>query len=136
MNSKSILIAAALSLAAVTAQAQGVERGAVQGAREGHHDAGPVGAVVGGAVGAVVGGVNGLLGVDDRPRFRSYVIEQGHPSYHYDGEIVVGTVLPSDGVTFYDVPGDYHLSGYDYTVVDGRTVLVDPRSRRIVQIID
>lgn len=136
MNRKSILLAAVLSLTAATVQAQGIERGAEQGAREGHRDAGAVGAVVGGAIGGVVGGVNGLLGVDDRPRFRSYVIEQHRPSYHYDGEVVVGTVLPSDGVTYYDVPDDYHVSGYDYTIVDGRTVLVDPRTHRIVQIID
>ena len=54
----------------LAASAQGVVRGAAEGAHEGNRDAGPVGAVVGGAVGAVSGGVAGLLGVDQRPRFR------------------------------------------------------------------
>ena len=53
----------------------GVERGA----REGERPAGPVGAIVGGTIGGVVGGVTGILGVDQRPRFRSYVVEQRRP---------------------------------------------------------
>ena len=57
----------ALSGAAV---AQGVIRGAAEGSREGNHAAGPVGAVVGGVAGAVGGGAAGLIGVDQRPRFR------------------------------------------------------------------
>ena len=50
--------------------------------------------------------------------------------------VIVGTVLPEDGVTFYDVPQTYGATPYRYTVVNGRTVLVEPRSRRIVQIIE
>lgn len=29
-------------------------------------------AVVGGVVGGIIGGVNGILGIDDRPRFHRY----------------------------------------------------------------
>ena len=65
-----------------------------QGAREGERAAGPVGAIVGGAVGGVVGGVKGVLGVDERPRFRSYVIEQKRLSYAYRNDLRVGAVLP------------------------------------------
>ena len=54
----------------------GVERGA----REGERAAGPVDAIVGSTVGGVVGGVAGILGVDQRPRFRSYVVEQHRPT--------------------------------------------------------
>jgi hypothetical protein len=45
-------------------------------------------------------------------------------------------VLPESGVTYYDVPADYHVSGYRYTYVNDHAVLVDPHTRRIVQIID
>jgi Protein of unknown function (DUF1236) len=120
----------------MTAQAQGTLRGAQEGARQGDRDAGPVGAVVGGAIGAVAGTVGGILGVEDRPRFREYVVHERHPSYRYDNDFRVGAMLPENGVIYYDVPADYHVSGYRYAYVNDHAVLVDPRTHRIVQIID
>ena len=64
----------------VPVHAQGVPGGAERGARDGERAAGPVGVVVGGVIGGVVGGVTGVLGVDARPRFRSYVVEQRRPA--------------------------------------------------------
>ncbi|MGC1465424.1 MAG: DUF1236 domain-containing protein, partial [Pseudolabrys sp.] len=107
-----------------------------EGARQGAHDAGPIGAVVGGTLGAVAGTVGGILGVEDRPRFREYVVRERVPSYHYESDFRVGAVLPETGVTYYDVPAEYHVTGYRYTYVNEHPVLVDPRTRRIVQIID
>ena len=130
-----MMVLAALALP-MAAQAQGTVRGAQEGAAEGNRAAGPVGAVVGGAVGAAVGTVGGILGVEERPRFRTYVTTQRHPSYRYESEFRVGAELPEVGVTYYDVPSDYHVSGYRYTYVNDHAVLVDPRTRRIVQIID
>ena len=129
------IFAATLALPLV-AQAQGTVRGAQEGARQGAHDAGPVGAVVGGAVGAVAGTVGGILGVEDRPRFREYVVHERLPSYHYSGKFIVGAVLPESGLTYYDIPGEYHVQGYRYAYVNDHAVLVDPRTRVIVQIID
>jgi hypothetical protein len=117
-------------------QAQGVPGGAAQGAAEGDAAAGPVGAVVGGVVGGVAGGVTGLLGIDQRPRFREYVITRHHPSYQYRGDFAVGVILPGEGVTYYDVPPEYGVPGYRYTVVNDHTVLVDPRTHRIVEIVE
>jgi hypothetical protein len=84
----------------------------------------------------VVGGVNGVLGVDERPRFRSYVVEQRRPSYQYREEVRIGAVLPEEGVSYYDVPPEYGVRDYRYTVVNGRTVLVDPRTHRIVEVVE
>ncbi len=117
-------------------QAQGVPGGIERGAREGERAAGPVGAIVGGAIGGVVGGVAGVLGVDERPRFHRYVVEQHRPSYSYREDVRVGAVLPADGVTYYEVPPEYGVRDYRYTVVNDRTVLVDPRTHRIVQIVE
>ena len=129
-------IVAALAIPTL-AQAQGVPGGVDRGSREGERAAGPVGAIVGGVIGGVVGGVNGVLGVDDRPRFRSYVVEQRRPSYQYREDVRVGAILPEEGVTYYDVPREYGSArDYRYTVVNGRTVLVEPRSRRIVEIVE
>jgi hypothetical protein len=116
----------------VATQAQGVPGGVEQGARDGERAAGPVGAVVGG----VVGGVAGVLGVDQRPRFRSYVVEQRRPSYQYREDVRVGAILPEEGVTYYDVPPEYGVRDHRYTVVNGRAVLVEPRTRRIVEIVE
>jgi Protein of unknown function (DUF1236) len=118
------------------AQAQGTVRGAQEGAAVGERDAGPVGAVVGGAVGAVTGTIGGILGIDDRRHFHEYVVRQRHPSYHYADDLRVGAILPPDGVTYYDLPGEYHVQGYRYAYVNDHAVLVDPRTRQIVEIID
>jgi hypothetical protein len=120
----------------VASQAQGVPGGMERGARDGERAAGPVGAVVGGVIGGVVGGVTGVLGIDERPRFRSYVVEQRHPSYQYREDVRIGAVLPDEGVTYYDVPPEYGVRGHRYTVVNGRAVLVDPRTHRIVEIVE
>jgi hypothetical protein len=128
-------LAAAVALPAVS-HAQGVPGGIERGSREGERAAGPVGAVVGGVIGGVVGGFTGVLGVDERPRFRSYVVEQRRPSYQYREDVRIGAVLPEQGVTYYEVPAEYGAREYRYTVVNGRTVLVEPRSRRIVEIVE
>ena len=130
------LVTIAVLALPVAAQAQGTIRGAEEGAAAGGHVGGPIGAIVGGAVGAATGTVGGILGVDDRPRFREYVVRERRPSYVYRDEVRVGAVQPEAGVTYYEVPAEYHAPGYRYTVVNNRPVLVEPRSRRIVEIID
>jgi Protein of unknown function (DUF1236) len=119
----------------LAAQAQGTIRGAEEGAAAGGNAAGPLGAIVGGAVGAATGTVGGILGVDDRPRFREYVVRERRPSYAYQGEVRTGVVLPEAGVTYYEVPAEYHAPpGYRYTIINERPVLVEARTRRIVEI--
>jgi Protein of unknown function (DUF1236) len=103
-----------------------------------------VGGAVGGAVGAAVtaplaaaaGIVGGLTGAE-APRFHHYVVEQNVPSYVWAGHprVVVGDVLPPQGVTLYPVPPEYGVRGYDYTVVDNTPVLVDPTTRRVVEVV-
>jgi hypothetical protein len=135
MNTKllaAVTIAAALSFP-VTSQAQnGVAAGATTGAVTGAIVGGPVGAAVGAGAGAIAGGI----AEDSRPRFRSYVSERHVPSYRYDREVRIGEDLPSSGVTYYDVPREYGVTNYRYTVVNDRTVLVDPSTHRIVQVIE
>ena len=130
------MIALALLALPVAVQAQGTVRGAQRGAAEGAYQAGPVGAVVGGALGAVAGTVGGILGVEAQPRFRTYVVDQRLVSYPYEQDFRVGAVLPDSGVTYYEIPGEYHIQGYRYAYVNDHAVLVEPHSRRIVQIID
>ena len=131
-----IVVMTALLATPFAAQAQGLVGGAERGADQGAAVGGPVGAVVGGAVGAAAGTVGGILGVGDRPRFHTYVESEHVRSYDYDQPVVAGAILP-DSYTYYDVPQDYHVApGYRYTVVNHRTVLVDPRTHRVVEVIE
>ena len=76
------------------------------------------------------------IAVDQRPAFREYIVREHVPEYTIPDRVVVGGVLPETGVTYYDVPQTFGITPYRYTVVNGRTVLVEPRSRRIVQVIE
>jgi hypothetical protein len=128
------LLLASLALP-VVAQAQGTVRGAEEGAAAGDRAAGPAGAIVGGTVGAATGTIGGILGVEDRPRFREYVEHERRPSYHYDHDLRVGVVLPPS-ITYYDVPAEYHVRGYRYAYVNDHAVLVEPRTHRVIEIVE
>jgi hypothetical protein len=93
-----------------------------------------VGVVRGGSV-IVDDDVDGIA-VDQRPAFRQYIIREHVPEYTIPDRVIVGGVLPEAGVTYYDVPQTFGITPYRYTVVNGQTVLVEPRSRRIVQVIE
>jgi hypothetical protein len=100
-------------------------QGANEGARAGGAVGGPVGEVVGGTVGAAVG-----LGLEipnavitGLPRDRSVVVRE---------QVVVGEPLP-DTVVLRPVPSH---AEYNYAVVNERRVIVEPRTRRVVKIID
>lgn len=76
------------------------------------------------------------IAIDRRPAFREYVVRERVPNYTIPDRVIVGGVLPETGVTYYDVPQTFGVTPYRYTVVNGRTVLVEPRTRRIVQVIE
>lgn len=81
---------------------------------------------MGAPVGAAAGLVGGVTDANE-PRFHPYEWRE-HPR-------VVGDVLPSEGVTLYAVPSEYGVRDYQYTVVDNEPVLVDPSTRRVVEIV-
>ena len=78
----------------------------------------------------------GGIPLEQRPAFREYVVRERVPTYTVPERVIVGATLPDIGVTYYDVPQSFGPTPYRYTVVNGETVLVEPRSRRIVQVID
>jgi len=84
----------------------------------------------------VVIGEHEGIAADQRPAFREYIVRERVPNYTVQDRVVVGTVLPETGVTYYDVPQRFGASPYRYTVVNGETVLVEPRTRRIVQVVE
>jgi hypothetical protein len=107
----------------------GMATGAVTGAIVG----GPVGAVVGGAVGAIAGGA---LAAPQAAQVQQYVVTQGTPSVRVQDQVVVGSAVPQS-VQLYAVPADAGVqTQYRYTVVNDRTVLVDPQTRQVIQVIE
>lgn len=136
---RKIILAAAVTLIPMAALAQnpqgargGAAGGAAAGAVGGAVVGGPAGAVVGGVGGAVAGAIVG----DATPRFKTYVSQHEVPSYTYREEVRVGAVLPERGVTYREVPAEFGTKGYRYTVVNDRTVIVEPQTRRVIQIIE
>jgi hypothetical protein len=75
------------------------------------------------------------IAADQLPAFREYIVREKVPEYTVPDRVIIGTVLPEAGVTFYDVPQTFGATPYRYTVVNGQIVLVEPRSRRIVQVV-
>jgi Protein of unknown function (DUF1236) len=101
----------------------------------------PIAAQAQGTVGVTGGNTvvieqDGSIIAEQRPAFREYVVTQRVPAFTIPDRIVVGTTLPEAGVTYYDVPQRFGSTPFRYTVVNGQTVLVEPRSRRIVQVIE
>jgi hypothetical protein len=87
--------------------------------------------------GGATGAVGGLLGVDQEPRFRDFALREHRSAFRYDEQVVPGARLPLSGVTYYPVPPEYGVDPrYRYTIVNDHAVLVDPATRRIVQVID
>ncbi len=139
---KSIVVASSLIVLSSAAFAQsergaagGAAGGAAAGAVGGAIVGGPAGAAVGAVGGAAAGAITGGIAADKRTEFRTYVHEQRVPSVRYSEQVVVGATLP-DTVTYREVPTRFGKTEYRYTVVNDRTVLVEPRTRKIVQVID
>jgi uncharacterized protein YraI len=120
-------------IAVVEAPANAGDTGAVvggaTGAIAGAIVGGPVGAAVGGAIGVVGGGAAGTA-VDVPPTVRTYVTSHRTEPVYLEGEVVTGATLPQS-VALQPIP-DYN---YEYVYVNGQSVLVEPQSRRIVQIL-
>jgi hypothetical protein len=76
------------------------------------------------------------IAIDQRPAFRQYILRERVPEYTIPDRVIVGGVLPETGVVTYDVPQSFGITPYHYTVVNGQTILVEPRTRRIVQVIN
>ena len=126
-NRVAISLVAVSMLASSAAFAQSTTvQGANEGARTGGEVGGPVGAIVGGTVGAAVGAAveipNAVITAIPRNE-RSVVVQE---------RIVVGEPLPPS-VELRVVPNH---TEYRYAVVNDRRVIVEPRTRKVIRVID
>ena len=121
------LIAASL-LASGAAYAQSTTAtGAASGAATGGAVGGPVGAAVGGTVGAAVG-----AGLEIPNAVITSIQGERVPSVTVRERVVVGEPLPAT-VQLRAVP---NYTQYRYAVVNDRRVIVEPKTRKIIKIID
>jgi hypothetical protein len=121
----SLLAASLLTSGSAFAQSTTVE-GAANGAAAGGAIGGPIGAAVGGTVGAAVGA--GL----EIPNAVFSSIPRDEPSVTIRERVVVGEPLP-ETVVVRPVP---RHTEYRYAVVNDRRVIVDPRTRRIIKVVE
>jgi hypothetical protein len=129
MKAKLVVSLIALSLGssqAVLAQSTTAIE-AERGARTGGAVAGPVGEIVGGTVGAAVGAA-----IEIPNAVITSIPDDRVPSVTIQDRVVVGEPLPA-AVEVRPVPG---YSDYRYAVVNDRRLIVDPRTRRVIRIID
>ena len=120
------LIAASLFASGAALAQSTTATGAVNGARTGGEVAGPVGEIVGGTVGAAVGAAVEI------PNAVITSIPEREPSVTVRERVVVGEPLPSS-VELRTVPSH---TEYRYAVVNDRRVIVEPRTRKVIKIID
>jgi uncharacterized protein DUF1236 len=121
----SLIAASLLTSSAAFAQSTTVQ-GAHDGARAGGQVGGPIGEVVGGTVGAAVG-----LGLEIPNAVITSIPDRG-PSVTVRERVVVGEPLPPT-VELRTVPSH---TEYRYAVVNDRRVIVEPRTRKVIKIID
>ncbi len=131
MSIKRFLLVGSCLLVAGSAVAQNsTVNGAAGGAVTGAIVGGPVGAAVGGVVGAIAG-----TAIDPPPqRVVTYVREAPVPTERVvvQERVVVGEPLPQT-VVLQQVPEN---PNYGYAIVNDRRVIVEPSSRRVVQVIE
>ena len=120
------LIAASLFASGAAFAQSTTGAGAVNGARTGGEVAGPVGEIVGGTVGAVVGA--GL----EIPNAVITAIPRGERSVVVQERIVVGEPLPPS-VQLRVVPNH---TEYRYAIVNDQRVIVEPRTRKVIRVIE
>lgn len=74
----------------------------------------------------------------DRDSLRQDVIDEqaDWPSYHQD-DLRAGAILPDTEMIYFELPPKYHVpSNYRYAYVNDQTVIVELKSRRIVDVIN
>ncbi|RWY79894.1 DUF1236 domain-containing protein [Rhizobium leguminosarum] len=130
MNIKAVGIASSILLASNSAFAQSsTVTGAAGGAATGAVVGGPVGAAVGGIGGGVAGSV-----IDPPPQqVVTYVQQAPAPTTRVvvKEKVVVGQPLP-EAVVVTPIPDD---PKYAYAIVNDQRVIVEPSSRKVIQVI-
>lgn len=82
-------------------------------------------------------GATVTIAPEQRTRIKQYVVQQKVRPVQVKERVTVGAVLPAE-VEFAAVPSDWgpELGRYRYVYTNDHVVLVEPSSRRVIQIIE
>jgi hypothetical protein len=69
----------------------------------------------------------------DMTKLMAYIAQMNRASHTYSGQLAVGMELPAQGMTYYDIPAEYKATDTQYTVVNGRPILVDSQTHKVVR---
>ena len=81
------------------------------------------------------GGATGLLTMAQRPQLREYALKQRDKEVKIQADLRVGSVLPADAGLI-DIPPEFNLSRYRLAIANQKTLLVEPSTRRIEEVIE
>jgi hypothetical protein len=77
-----------------------------------------------------------IIGTSQRSAFLAYVERRQMRSAALVEKVSAGDALPQEGVTYYDIPLHFGAGLNRCAVIAGRAVIVDPRTRRVVEVIE
>jgi Protein of unknown function (DUF1236) len=77
-----------------------------------------------------------IIGTSQRSAFLAYVERRQMRSASLSEKVFAGDVLPQEGVTYYDIPLHFGAGLNRCAVIAGDAVIVDPRTRRVVEVIE
>ncbi|AZO81861.1 MULTISPECIES: DUF1236 domain-containing protein [unclassified Bosea (in: a-proteobacteria)] len=85
---------------------------------------------------AVVAQTTVMIGQPEQTRIKEYVVKEKMKPVTIKENVTVGATLPSD-VELHTAPNDWgpSVTKYRYVYTDNHVVLVEPSTRRVVQII-
>lgn len=73
--------------------------------------------------------------MEQRPQLREYALKHRDNEIKVRADFVVGSLLPTDA-TLFDIPPEFGLARYRLALANQKTLLVDPATRRIEEVIE
>jgi hypothetical protein len=81
-------------------------------------------------------GSDAVIAVDQKKMFLAYVKRWKISSDLRPKNVSVGDILPDAGVRYYEIPLYYGVPSYRWSFVGEEAVIVEPQTRRVVELIN
>lgn len=81
------------------------------------------------------GSTTGLVTAEQRPQLREFALTHRDKELKVVADFRVGSVLPADTALF-DIPPEFNLARYRLALANQKTLLVDPATRRVEEVIE
>jgi hypothetical protein len=77
-----------------------------------------------------------IIGSGQRSAFLAYVARRQMHSASLVGKLSAGDVLPQEGVSYYDISLGFGAGLNRCVFIAGKAAIVDPRTRRVIEVIE